>query len=191
MTTPLSPVELYHLACRSAERGRVARDPVVMLAAAKIAGQLGEVNLRASAVREDIAGPTAGPAGALGDARPVVAALRSEARFHAAGTPDEALVADVDAMLNDLAAVPGQLDGMRLVVRAGRAVELAVPHGRSVVIAGDGRSPLLCNRNAMADATASPNLALLVAAAQPGTADRVRIDNVGRFSADLLCVWAR
>lgn len=181
------PQEQFFLAARCSALGRAWRDPVLLLAAARIATQLGDHRAVEVNISSVAAAPRTSPIRAIVDARPFADALRSEARAIADGGAERDLIDILDGQIADLPRGDAALVGLTASIEPGRGIQWAMATPKSVIVTGDGRGVLACRYGQMADGEASAALAFLVAP-EAGTAV-VRIDNIGPYPTDILCVW--
>jgi hypothetical protein len=182
-----SPQEQFFLAARCSVLGRAWRDPVLLLAAARIATQLGKHRAAQVNILSVAATPRIRPARFIVDARPIASMLRSEARAIANEGAERELIDILDGQVADLTSGAENLLGLTALIEPGRGIEWAMASSRSVIVVGDGRGELACRFGQLSDADAMGTLAFLVAP-ENGTAT-VRIDNVGPYPTDILCVW--
>ena len=183
------PIEQFYIAARSAAAGRRLRDPVLLLAAAKIARQLGQPGVATTSARTEAAALGSAPYSPQSDSRPSVAALRSDARTMASGGAEEALIDLLDGQVAETPDGTPGLAAIQSTIAPASAMVFPAPAARSVVVAGDGRSPLRCTRDSQADPEAGASLAFLVAAGDPKREGLIRVENIGRYPVDVLCVW--
>jgi hypothetical protein len=161
----------------------------MMLAAAELAIRLDPIASREPQISRDRVPGSPLEAPALADARPIAALLRNDARQAALGGPDAALVDAIGAQLADMAPGAAGLAGARMTLPPRSRLRFPAPRPVSIVVAADGRSPLVFRRAEIVDPDATATLALLLEP-PPGTEDIVHIENLGAYPTDLLCAWA-